>query len=420
MTLDLSAFLAVNGAMLIDLRRHLHAHPELGWAERESTALVARSLEAVGLRPRLLPTGTGLTCDIGTVKGPTVALRADLDALPVEDEKDVPYRSTVPGVCHACGHDVHTTMLLGAGLALAQCIDELPGRVRLIFQPAEERLPGGSLSAITAGVLKDVSAIFALHCDPKSDFGKVGVRVGPMTAACDEFEVRLFGPGGHTARPDQTADLVYIISRVVTDLPAALTRLIDPAAVMSATFGAIEAGKASNVIPSSAIARGTIRVLNRQVWDKASKLVERLIDATVAPYNVTWNLHYERGSPPVVNDEVATAIIATAARRIVGEPGVFIAPQSLGGEDFSWYLEEVSGAMARLGVRVPGTSVDLHSAMFDVDERAIAIGVRLLAQAAVDALQHFAVSTPTVDLDLTAQRRGRERTRAATVDDAVV
>jgi len=276
-TLDLSAFLATHNPELIHLRRHLHAHPELGKAERQTTALVARRLEAVGLRPRLLSTGTGLICDVGAGDGPTVALRADLDALPLQDEKDVPYRSTVPGVCHACGHDVHTTILLGAGLALAQLADRLPGRVRLVFQPAEECPPGGSIDVIADRVLEGVSAIYALHCDPKLEVGRLGVRVGAITAASDQVEVHLSGPGGHTARPHLTADLVYAIGRVVTDLPAALSRLVDTRAALNITFGAIEAGTVHNAIPTTAVARGTLRVLDRAVWGEAQKLVERIL-----------------------------------------------------------------------------------------------------------------------------------------------
>jgi amidohydrolase len=387
--LDLASFIARHDAELVHLRRHLHAHPELGRAERESTALVARRLEAVGLRPRLLPTGTGLICDVGSGSGPVVALRADLDALPVQDEKDVPYRSTTPGVCHACGHDVHTTMVLGAGLALAEQAERLPGRVRLVFQPAEERVPGGALDVIAAGALDRVAAIYALHCDPKLDVGRLGARVGPITAASDSIEVRLTGPGGHTARPHLTADLVYIISRVVTDLPAALSRLVDPRAGLSITFGSVQAGTVANVIPTSAVARGTVRVLDRNVWGEIPKLVERVLEHTVEPFNVTPELDYRRGSPPVVNDEAATQLLIAAGRKVLGAGGVQQIAQSLGGEDFSWYLEEVPGSMARLGVRIPGTDLELHASLFDVDERAIPIGVRLLAQTAVDALEHY-------------------------------
>jgi amidohydrolase len=387
--LDLDGFLARHEAELIHLRRHLHAHPELGREERESTALVARRLEAAGLRPRLLPTGTGLVCDVGTGPGPLVALRADLDALPLQDEKHVPYRSTTPGVCHACGHDVHTAMLLGAGLALAGQAERLPGRVRLVFQPAEERIPGGALDVIAAGMLDGVAAIFALHCDPKLDVGRLGVRVGAVTAASDSIEVRLTGPGGHTARPHLTADLVYVISRVITDLPATLSRLVDPRAGLSMTFGAVQAGTVGNAIPTSAVARGTLRVLDRNVWDEIPKLVERVLEHTMEPFNITPELDYRRGSPPVVNDETATGVLAGAARAALGDAAVKQIPQSLGGEDFSWYLEEVPGSMARLGARIAGKDLDLHASMFDVDERVIAAGVRVLAQTAVDALERY-------------------------------
>ncbi len=390
MILDVASFLDAHEAELVHLRRHLHAHPELGRTERESTALVARRLEAAGLRPRLLPGGTGLLCDVGDGGGPIVALRADLDALPLQDEKDVPYRSTIPGVCHACGHDVHTVVLLGAGLALADQAGKLPpGRVRLVFQPAEEKTPGGSLDVLATGFLDDVAAIYALHCDPKLEVGRLGVRVGPITAATDALEVRLSGPGGHTARPHLTADLVYVIARVVTDLPAGLSRLVDPRAGLSLAFGAVNAGTVHNAIPTYASAKGTLRVLDRAVWGEAPKLIGRVLEATVSPFRVTWELDYQRGSPPVVNDDVATGIIARAARTALGADAVFTTVQSLGGEDFSWYLERIPGSLARLGVRIPGTDLDLHAGLFDADERAIPIGVRVLAQTAVDALAHY-------------------------------
>jgi amidohydrolase len=214
--------------------------------------------------------------------------------------------------------------------------------------------------------------------------------VGAITAASDLVEVHLSGPGGHTARPHLTADLVYAIGRVVTDLPAALSRLVDTRAALNITFGAVEAGTVHNAIPTTAVARGTLRVLDRAVWGEAQKLVERILEATVAPYpQVTYRLDYQRGAPPVVNDEEATAIFATAARTAIGDEAVLNAPQSMGGEDFSWYLEEIPGAMARLGVRIPGTDLDIHAASFDVDERAIAVGVRILVETATAALVHY-------------------------------
>src|SRR5450759_6012362 len=247
---ELDEFLAAHEAELIEFRRDLHAHPELANAEHRTTRRVALRLAAEGLRPVILPKGTGLIVDIGSeqdsdAERPVVALRADLDALPMADEKDVPYRSTVPGVCHACGHDVHTTVLLGAGMFLAHLADAgwMPGRVRLIFQPAEELTPGGAVDVVEADGLDGVQRIFALHCDPRTDAGQVGVRSGPITAAADRFQVRLRGPGGHTSRPHLTADLVYALAKVVTEVPAALSRRVDPRSGLSVVWGQISAGR---------------------------------------------------------------------------------------------------------------------------------------------------------------------------------
>src|SRR6476660_1602710 len=207
---DLDVFLAEHEAELIEFRRDLHMHPELAFNEHRTTRRVALRLAAAGLRP-------------------VVVLRADMDALPMTDDKDVPYRSTVPDVCHACGHDVHTAVLLGAGLFLAEqaAAGQLPGRVRLVFQPAEEAA-GGALDVLAAGGMASVGRIFALHCDPRLDAGQLGVRSGAITAACDRIEVRVSGPGGHTARPHLTADLVYALGKILTEVPAALSRRVDP------------------------------------------------------------------------------------------------------------------------------------------------------------------------------------------------
>jgi amidohydrolase len=373
---------------LVAFRRDIHAHPELGRNELRTTAAVAGHLVAVGLEPRVLPGGAGLICDIGRSTGPMIALRADLDALPLPDDKDVPYRSTVAGACHACGHDVHTTMVLGAGVQLA--LRELPGRVRLIFQPAEEMTPGGALDVIAAGGLDDVRAIFALHCDPKVEVGRVGVRTGPITGASDMVEVRLSGPGGHTARPHLTADLVYAVARVVSGLPGLLSRRVDPRAGLSLVFGQVWGGSAANAIPQSAGARGTLRTLDQDAWHAAPQLVEELVGALVGPLGAHYEVEYSRGVPPVVNDARATAVITAAAATALGPECVEPTPQSLGGEDFAWYLQRVPGSLARLGVRMTDNDVDLHAGSFDVDERCLEIGVRLLVQTALDALAAYA------------------------------
>jgi amidohydrolase len=401
---ELDEFLAVSGDELIAFRRDLHAHPELGYHEHRTTSRVALRLAAAGLRPVTLPKGTGLIVDIGDPvaghPGPLVALRADMDALPITDEKNVPYRSMVGGVCHACGHDVHTTVLLGTGLFLAgqAAAGTLPGRIRLIFQPAEE-VPGGALDVMAAGGIASVDRIFALHCDPRLDVGKVGTRSGPITAACDKIRVRVTGPGGHTARPHLTADLVYALGKIVTELPAALSRRVDPRSSLSLVWGRVSAGTAANAIPDDGIAEGTVRCLDDEAWHEAPDLLKALIESVASAYGVIAELHYERNVPPTVNEAVSTAILESAAAQLLGPDCVVPAPQSLGGEDFAWLLESVPGSLARLGTRTPGSSedFDLHQATFDVDERAIAVGVRLMAATALSALGVNGTEVPGIN-----------------------
>jgi amidohydrolase len=374
---------------LIATRRFLHAHPELSGREFDTAALIARELSVAGLAPRLLPKGNGVICDIdGRPTGPVVALRADLDALPLTDVKDVPYRSTVEGACHACGHDVHTTIVLGVGLLLARLAEqgELNGRVRLIFQPAEEILPCGSLEVIEAGGLTDVTQIFALHCDPNLPVGRIGLRVGPITAAADNITVRLSGPGGHTARPHLTVDLVDALGRLVTEVPALVNRRVPANSGLLLVFGQASAGTQYNVIPNEAMAAGTLRVLDRDTWEQAPKIVTQVVRDVIAPTGATVDVEYLQGRPPVVNDAGAIRVLTAATVATLGSNGVAETPQSMGGEDFSWYLEHVPGALARLGVGRAAADVDLHRATFDVDERAIAVGVRLLVQTALTAL----------------------------------
>ncbi|PSK97018.1 amidohydrolase [Murinocardiopsis flavida] len=387
---QLTVFLARREREFVEFRRDLHRHPELAFAEHRTTQRVADRLRGFGLDPALLPQGTGLTCDIGSGDGPVVALRADIDALPLADEKDVDYRSTVPGIAHACGHDAHTAILLATGLFLAQQdkAGVLPGRVRLIFQPAEE-LPGGAREVIDAGRLDGVDRIFALHCDPRLPIGQVGLRSGPITAACDRLMVRLSGPGGHTARPHLTADLVYALGKVVTELPAALSRRVDPRAGLSLAWGRISAGTAPNAIPDDGVAEGTVRCLDDAAWHAAPELIRELLDTVVGAYGARAELSYVRGVPPTVNEVTSVQVLRDACSGVLGPDAIASTPQSLGGEDFAWYLERVPGALARLGTYNPesGTPpLDLHRGTFDIDERAIGIGVQLMAATALTAL----------------------------------
>ncbi|MEU8847072.1 M20 family metallopeptidase [Streptomyces sp. NPDC048564] len=377
-------------AELIEFRRDLHMHPELGNQEFRTTAAIKGRLEKAGLRPRVLDSGTGLVCDIGEWDGerPMLALRADIDGLPIPDTKsECSYRSTVPDRAHACGHDVHTTVVLGTGLVLAELHrrGQLPRPVRLLFQPAEEVLPGGALDAIKCGVLEGVGRFLALHCDPKVDAGKLGLRVGPITSACDRLEIALDGPGGHTARPHLTTDLVTAAARVVTDVPAVVARRTDARSGLSVTWGRIESGHAPNVIPQHAELSGTVRCLDLDTWRQAPDLVVAAIDEVANLHRAKSEINYVRGVPPVVNDEDSTELLRAAMTARRGADSVESTEQSLGGEDFSWYLEHVPGAMARLGVRVPGDRIgrDLHQGDFDVDESAIKVGVELFTAAAL-------------------------------------
>jgi amidohydrolase len=376
-------------AELIAFRRDLHMHPELGNQEFRTTAAVKARLEAAGLAPRVLPAGTGLVCDVGTWdrERPMLAIRADLDALPIPDVKTVAYRSTVPHRAHACGHDVHTTTVLGAGLVLADLDRQglLPNAVRLVFQPAEEVLPGGAADAVEAGVLDGVGRIIAVHCDPKVDAGRIGMRHGAITSACDRLEITLDGPGGHTARPHLTTDMVTAAARIAVDVPAVLARRVDARSGLSLTWGRIESGHACNVIPQHAALSGTVRCLDLETWREAPDLVHAAVDEIATLHRAKSTITYLRGVPPVVNDPAVADLLTDAMTARRGPHAIEDTEQSLGGEDFSWYLEHVPGAMARLGTRTPGdtTRRDLHAGDFDVDERSIEAGVELFTAAAL-------------------------------------
>jgi amidohydrolase len=383
---------------MVEVRRDLHSHPELGRGEVRTTRVLAQRLRAIGLSPRLLPT-TGLVCDIppsedaepgeqtvwSSRRPELIALRADIDALPVRDEKPVPYRSQVPGVCHACGHDVHTAAVLGAGLVLADLSRQglLARPVRLVFQPAEEIMPGGAHDVIDADGLAGVDRILALHCDPRLDTGKLGLTVGPITSASDRILVRLSGQGGHTARPHLTQDVVHALGALVSQLPAVLGRRLDPRAGVSLVWGRVTAGHVANAIPAEGWAEGTIRCLDAEAWETAPALAAELATQLVAPFGVTAEVDTYRGVPPVVNDDVSVDLLRAAATAVLGAQSAVPTDQSLGAEDFAWYLEHVPGALARLGVRRPGDDVaaDLHQGTFDPDEDAIGLAMRLLAAA---------------------------------------
>jgi amidohydrolase len=271
----------------------------------------------------------------------------------------------------------------------------LPGRVRLIFQPAEEAA-GGALDVLAAGGIASVGRIFALHCDPRLDTGQLGVRSGPITAACDKVVVRVSGPGGHTARPHLTADLVYALGKIITEVPAALSRRVDPRSSLSLVWGKVSAGSAANAIPDDGIVEGTVRCLDEAAWHSAPELLRGLIESVASAYGVRAELSYLRSVPPTVNDAGCAAMLSAAAQAVLGPGSVVPTPQSLGGEDFAWYLESIPGALARLGTRTPGSLAvhDIHQPTFDIDERAIGVGVKVLAATALTSLWEESTMPP--------------------------
>ncbi|MFY9330145.1 MAG: amidohydrolase [Candidatus Nanopelagicales bacterium] len=383
---EISDFTARISGEVIAFRRRLHSYPELSREEFATTEAIVERLLVAGLSPQVLAGGTGVVCDVaGKDADRTVALRADIDALAMSDLTDAPYQSRVPGVSHACGHDVHTAVLLGAGLVLQELAkrDLLEHRVRLIFEPAEEVMPGGALDVIAQGWLDRVDAVFGLHCDPKINVGTIGIRTGAMTAAADTVEITLTGPGGHTARPELTVDLLGVVGRVLSDLPTAVRVRVDTNEAFSLVFGSVQSGNAANVIPASAVLRGSVRTTDMTAWDTAEKALTEALAQLLEGTGAQWHVCYTRGVPPVINAPDVTEILRAAAEQIVGAGGVIDTPRSMGGDTFAWLAQAVPGSFARLGTHSHGmVRHDLHASTFDIDESAIAIGVQTLVLAA--------------------------------------
>ncbi|PPB49663.1 amidohydrolase [Arthrobacter pityocampae] len=372
---------------LTGIRRDIHRHPELSFKEHRTTDLLVARLREAGLVPQRLE-GTGVVVDVG--QGPLrLGLRADIDALPIVEETDLPYASASTGVTHACGHDIHTTVMLGVALVLADLDREqpLPGTVRIIFQPAEEMMPGGALDVIAQGVLTGLPRILALHCDPRIDVGLVGTRIGAITSASDTIRVELSGRGGHTSRPHLTEDLVFALASIAVNVPAVLSRRIDVRSAVSLVWGQIHAGSAPNAIPAHGYMSGTLRCLDADAWTSAGELLDRAVREVAAPFGVDVKLEHTRGVPPVVNQEAETGLLEAAARAELGPGAIVLTPQSMGGEDFAWMTQAVPGAMMRLGTRTPGgETYDLHRGDYRPDERAIGYGIRVMTAAALQTV----------------------------------
>ena len=314
-----------------------------------------------------------MVAEVGS-PGPVVAFRADLDALPIEERTGLDFSSRIPGVMHACGHDVHTAIAFGIAKVLSQ-VEELGGRVRFIFQPAEETFPGGAAELIREGAMTSVSAVLGFHVDPTLPPGKVALLAGAVTSSSDRVSVVIEGPGGHTARPHQTVDTVYAAARVATELPGLLARLTDPRSPHCLVFGQIHGGEADNVIPTSVELSGTSRTLSRSLWEEMPALVDRLVADLVAPTGAKAKVEFQRGIPPVVNDAAITALAEMAVAETLGVSAVASHRAEHGGRGLRPLPRVGSRRLAEARRCAHGRRVDLHSATFDVNEGAIEVGI---------------------------------------------
>ncbi len=383
-------------AELISLRRHFHAHPELSHQEYETTDRLKDELEELGYEVEVRPEGTGMYADLvpddfDPATDPTVAIRSDIDALPIAEQTDVPYKSTNDGVMHACGHDVHMATVVGAGTALHEIRDALPGRLRLIFQHAEEKVPGGASEMVSFGAIDGVDSILGLHVDPELETGKIGIREGAFTAGFDDFTIKIIGKGGHGARPHHCIDPIYVTTQVANALYQSIGRNLDARDPAVISIGSIKAGDAPNAIPETATIEGTIRTLSEDHQEKVEPMLKRIVGGVCMAHDAKYEMDIEYGAPAIYNEPKVVDRIEDVASHLLGDENIHEIPlPSMGSEDFSVYLQYAHGAMFRLGSAGVGPRHLLHSPKFDVDERAISIGSFILANSAVELLDDFA------------------------------
>ena len=371
---------------LIEIRRHLHSHPELSGQEHHTAAFVAGVLSSNGVHVR---EGVGKTGVIGEVQGtpsdrPCLAIRTDMDALPIQERTGLEHASKAAGVMHACGHDVHTTVGLGTAMVLSQLAEELPGKVRFLFQPAEEIAQGASWM-VQDKAMDNVSAILSLHVFPSIPAGKVGIRYGALTAAADELDIIIVGESGHGARPHEAIDAIWIAAQVITTLQQAISRTQNPLRPVVLSIGQINGGRAPNVIADSVKLRGTVRSLHPETRANLPLWIEKIVGNVCASYGAQYEVDYRPGTPGVQNDLALSQLLQTAAEEAWGSDRVQVLTEpSLGAEDFSLYLEHAPGSMFRLGVGYDDRAINypLHHPQFEVNESAIVTGVVTLAYSA--------------------------------------
>ena len=376
---------------LIEIRRPFHAHPELSGQEQQTAAYVAGVLSSSGLH---VQESVGKTGIVGELKGKgedsrLLAIRTDMDALPIQERTDLAFASHCPGVMHACGHDIHTTVGLGTAMVLSQLSEKLPGNLRFLFQPAEEIAQGASWM-VQDGVMRDVNAIFGLHVFPSIPARTVGIRYGALTAAADDLEIFIQGESGHGARPHEAIDAIWIASQVITSLQQAISRTQNPLRPIVLSIGQISGGRAPNVIADQVRMAGTVRSLHPDTHANLPEWIEGIVANICQTYGAKYEMNYRRGVPSVQNDLYLTKLVEDSCRAAWGNEQVqLIAEASLGAEDFSLYLEHAPGTMFRLGVGFKDRpNHPLHHPQFEADEAAIATGVVTLAYSAYQYWQH--------------------------------
>ncbi|SFD12857.1 amidohydrolase [Bacillus sp. UNCCL81] len=373
---------------LIEIRRHLHMYPELSNQEFQTTNFINQQLEKANIKKIQLNSQTGTAAEISGNSGPIVALRADIDALPIQEESDLPFRSVIDGIAHMCGHDVHTTITLGVGFILQELKHLIPGTVRLIFQPAEES-EGGAEQMIAEGLLNDVKAIIGLHNMPDLPVGTIGIKEGFLMASVDDFEIKIKGKGGHAALPEKAIDPIVIGSAVVNLLQTLVSRTISPKDSAVITVGSFQAGNTNNVIPEFAVLKGTVRTSNETIRKQIQENFQTLVQNLVHSLGGEVEIDYQVLLPPVFNHSKVTSVVREAAISTVGAENIVTAESTMGGEDFSFYQQKVPGSYIWLGSgnKEKDITYGWHHPKFMVDEDTIKIGVKLMARSVLNLLR---------------------------------
>jgi amidohydrolase len=375
---------------VVRLRREIHSHPELAFEEIKTSTLVAETLKHVGVETQTQVAKTGV---LGYIRsgnpGKTIALRADMDALPIKEATGLPFASQNEGKMHACGHDAHTSIALGAAMILNELKSELNGEVRFLFQPSEERNPGGAPYMIEAGALEGVDEIYGLHVYAQSDAGTVGFCAGEMMASADELYITIKGKSGHGARPHLAIDPIVTSAQVIMALQTLVSRNLDPFAKGVITIGSIHGGFAPNIIPNEVKLVGTLRSMSKEWREFAHKRVKEIVEGITMAAGCEYDLHIDLGYPVLRNWDDQTEFAESAARDFFGDDKVFEAERFMGAEDFAYYLEKVPGTFYRLGIRneAQGITADIHNDKFTIDEEALRTGIAMQAYLAVRALQ---------------------------------